>query len=469
MKKQTTKILVMLCLSIISLGAFAQGTYWKETRTTPTRLIDKGNTCIAINNKNTLFVGTLLTGAYRSYDEGLTWERCLPIKDSAVVKIICKNNEEIFAIAGKTVYYSNNGGSKWNKFPVPTKYLISDIELLDNGKVIVSTADIIDASPSDFDYYGDGIFISESNGKEWKAINNGIFNNKAITNLAVGNNNILVASMAGFKPGIGGLYYSLNEGKDWNILPMLKFKGKRSKDLFQPQSLYEIYCLEFDKNENLYVSFDGSGGNFAMQGNVNSNFYKAISDSTWRTMEVNKYGYDWQFHPYHSIYFAKQQAHTYTSLNTYNSVSYGGNHVQKEKETAFKRRISGIKPVRDSYLKMLYAENDKGRIYAVQYLDHRVYFTDSSTVTKTGFNQDYNNEIGVYPNPSTSFVNIKTPLAEEKIISVKLFDIHGQLIQEEGELPNNQFVFDINKQINGLYLINIQTNKSNYSKMISIQ
>lgn len=468
MKKQTIKLFLMFSLSIISLCSFAQGTYWSETTTTPTKLIDKGNTCIAISPKNTLFVGTLLTGAFRSYDDGLTWERCLPIKDSAVVKIICKNNEEIFAIAGKTVYYSNNGGSKWLKYPVPTMYLLSDIELLDNGKVVVSSADLIDTAPGEHDYYGDGVFISSNNGKDWKAINNGIFNNKAITNLAVGNNNIMVASMAGLKPGDGCIYYSLNEGDQWNVLPMLKFRGKRSKDLFQPQSIYEVHCLELDRNENLYVSFDGSSGNFAMQGSVYANIYKAISDSTWKTMEVNKYGYDWQFHTFHSIYFAKQQAHVYTSLNTYWSVSYGGNYVKKENEIGFKRRISGIKSVMDSYLKMLYAENAKGRIYAVQYLDNKVYFTDSSASINTGFEYDKSKNISVFPNPSKSYISISGISEEEEIVSVKLFDLKGQLVQEEKELIKNQFVFDINKHFSGLYLINIQTDKSFYTKMISI-
>lgn len=469
MKKQLTIVLVSITLLFTVLSASAQQPYWKPTDNTPTTLVDNGNTCIAINNNDILFVGTLNSGIYKSTDGGKTWLKSLNLKDIPVIKIICEKEFEMYAIAGSTVYYSNNAGDTWISNLVPTKFPLTDIELVGRTKILVSTASIIDTAPGVYEYYGDGIFESENFGKNWVAKNRGLQHNLAITNLAISSTNVWIASMAGFKEGFGGLYYSLNEGEEWINLSFPKFYGLKSNVLYKTQSMYEIHCLEFDKNDYLYVSFDGSGGNFSIQGGFYIHLNDALIDEEWSALQINSTGFEWQFHPFHSIYFAKQREHIYASLNTISSVSFGGNYIKDEFGKLFKRKVFGVQPVRESYLKMLYTEDSKGRIFAVQYLDHRVYFTDSSTVTKTGFNNDYHNEIGIYPNPSTSFVNIKTPLTEEKIISVKLFDIHGQLIQEEAELPNNQFVFDINKQIIGLYLINIQTNKSNYSKMISIQ
>ncbi len=468
MKKQTTRILVALTFIFMALSTSAQDNYWKESKSSPTGLVDYGNTCITINDHDVLFVGTLTSGIYKSSDGGKNWIKSLDLKNVPVVKIICDKENEIYAIAGSDLYYSDNAGTTWIKNAVPTKFPLTDIELIEHSKIMVSAASILDTAPGEYDYYGDGVFISETSGKDWKNMNRGFQHNKAITNLAISANNVWIASMSGFREGVGGLYYSLNEGEEWIKLPMLKFYGMKSNVLYQPQSMYEIYCLEFDKSDYLYVSFDGSGGNFGMQGGFYVHINDALNNIEWSTLEVNKLGYEWQFHPFHSIYFAKQREHIYTSLNTYSSVSYGGNYIKDEFGKYFKRKLTGIQPVRESYLKMLYAEDSKGRIYAVQYLDHKVYYTDSSMAPKTGIEDEIKETIKVYPNPANSYVNIAAMEKGEEIRAVQLFDIKGQLIQEENNFTNNQFVFDINKHLDGLYILSIQTDKSIYTKKVSI-
>ncbi len=460
--------LLTLLMLFTSIQLFAQN-YWRETLTSPTNNVDFGNTCIAINAESTLYIGTLNSGVYRSFDNGATWEQCLLLNDATVVKIICKNENEVFVAAATQVYYSADKGNTWIKNNLLSKYTITDIELLPNGKLIASTAEIVDFAGGKYEFIGDGVYMSANNGADWEKINTGLLYNNAITNLAISKKGIMVASMASFTSGQSGVYYSLDEGKHWTILPKIRFKGSRTGAEYSPQDMYEIHCLEFDKDDNIYVSFQGSGGNFAIEGGFYTNISKAIASDYWKPLHVNALGFEWQFHPFYSIYFAQKQEHVYTSLHTYSSTSFGGPYVDKARLSSTKRVVSGVLPVRNSYLKMLFVENSKGRIYGVQYLDHRVYFTDSSAQVNTGLEQVNSGKVSIYPNPSTSYVKIELENAEENLSKVELYNLQGQLMQSETELVNSQFIFDINNLIEGMYILKIQTDKAIYSKSISIK
>jgi hypothetical protein len=460
-------IFFTLLLLISSHLSFSQN-YWKETPSSPTNMVDYGNTCIAINSDNTLFTGTLQSGIYRSFNQGATWDKCLDLTGVSVNKIICKNAFEMFALTSKAIYYSENKGTTWQKFDFPTTYELTDLEVLPNGNLIASTAMIKDFPDGSYEYYGEGVFISSSNGRNWKNSSKGLLYNKAITHLAVNAKGFMLASMASFTSGQGGVYYSVNGGEEWFIMPKIRFKGHKTGADYSPESMYEIHCLEFDAQDNVYVSFHGSGGNFGFEGGFYTKFTSAIAAEQWYPLALNKLGFEWQFHPFHSIFYTKNQEHRYASLNTFNSVSFGGAYVNRAKVSTDKRVVSGISPVRNSYLKMMFVENTNGRIFAIQNLDHRVYYTDSAISKPTGIDKISKTGLLLSPNPSSSFVNLQFENKEEQIVKAQLFDMQGRLVQEETNLYNNQFIFDINKQLHGLYLILIQTNTSKYSELIKI-
>lgn len=462
------KLWTLFSFLVFGFSLNAQNVFWQETASSPTLLADYGNTCVAINPNNTLFVGTFVSGIFRSVDDGATWENVVYIRDSTVNKIICRGAEEVFAIVGNKVYYSANSGDTWVQNKVPTTYPLTDIELLGTQKIVVSTADVVTTSPGNSDYYGDGVFVSEDNGITWTNRSAGLQHFKAITNLAVGNNNIMVASMASYTGFKGGLYFSMNEGLEWIQMPMFRYYGKRFHELLSPAQIYEVYCLEFDKADNLYMSYHGSGGNFGMEGGLYNNIYRALADSLWTPLPVNNLGFDFDFRGFSSLYFANNQTHVYSSLETQGSVSHGGAFRKNRNDEFFKRKVFGIYPVRESLLKVQYAENSEGRIFAVQTFDHRVYFTDSSAFS-TGIEHVRKMELDVYPNPSQHYVSIGGLDQNERIEHVWLYDIRGQLMQEQAFLDNNQFIFDINKEYNGLYILKIQTDKSFYSQKIKIE
>jgi len=69
------------------------------------------------------------------------------------------------------------------------------------------------------------------------------------------------------------------------------------------------------------------------------------------------------------------------------------------------------------------------------------------------------NAITVYPNPTTSHITIDI---DEKINSVKIFNITGDLVQTE-----TSNTFSVENLSTGVYIINVVTSKGlNYSRFI---
>ena len=68
----------------------------------------------------------------------------------------------------------------------------------------------------------------------------------------------------------------------------------------------------------------------------------------------------------------------------------------------------------------------------------------------TGINEtDLNNSIGIFPNPTTSIINISTSLTN---FELKVFDINGQLVLND----RNRHTIDVSNFPTGLYVIRLQ-------------
>ena len=68
----------------------------------------------------------------------------------------------------------------------------------------------------------------------------------------------------------------------------------------------------------------------------------------------------------------------------------------------------------------------------------------------TGINEtDLNNSIGIFPNPTTSVINISTSLTN---FELKVFDINGQLVLND----RNRHTIDVSNFPTGLYVIRLQ-------------
>ncbi|MEZ0129179.1 T9SS type A sorting domain-containing protein, partial [Flavobacterium sp. LBUM151] len=64
-------------------------------------------------------------------------------------------------------------------------------------------------------------------------------------------------------------------------------------------------------------------------------------------------------------------------------------------------------------------------------------------------------ELGIYPNPVSDILNIKT---QEEVLNVTVYDITGKSINTK--VNNNQI--DVSSFTKGIYIINIATENASY-------
>lgn len=453
------KNFIILSILITTLTGFTnaqQNNYWQQTNEPPTQHIQQGNTCIT-SNANTIFVGTMRGGLFRSNDKGKSWDNVLPLTDTAIQKVVADQQGKIVAIAATNLYISQDNGDNWQKKPVPAQYELTDLELFPNGNILVSSHVIVDVTDEEYDYFGDGILRSTDNGDTWQTINNGIGFNKAISNIARSSTGILVASMPSTLHNRGGLYYSSNNGDSWQLMNKPRYKGTKGKELISPTSIYEILCLEFDRNDNLYFSYEGVYNSTSLSGGLISPIVDVLKDSLWQPFNIDKLGYDWQFHPFYSIHLSKKNKHLYTSLHAYGSKSFSGAYVKQD--NAEPRWIkNGIDPVLNSYLKVMYTEDPDGRIYAVQLFDHKVYYTDSSASEATAIYEPElsRNVVQAWPNPANDQVYVKCIENGNQVKQVNIIDLSGRICLKE-MLKGEQVEVNTSQLPAGLYLLEAQT------------
>ncbi len=122
-------------------------------------------------------------------------------------------------------------------------------------------------------------------------------------------------------------------------------------------------------------------------------------------------------------------------------------------------------------------------VYNINFSKMKVNFVADNWEEGTGFELEYyailnlaNNsgieELTLYPNPANDFITVKFSDSESDIISCKIFDITGKLLQEEsidhngGESVKN---FDVSNLASGLYLFQLETKKGKDIRKFAIQ
>jgi hypothetical protein len=84
-----------------------------------------------------------------------------------------------------------------------------------------------------------------------------------------------------------------------------------------------------------------------------------------------------------------------------------------------------------------------------------------------GINDYYQNQIIVYPNPTSNFVFVKSNL-NLQFVNFEIYDFNGRLVLSGEELFNQQFSINVSNLSSGIYILNINNSQfeTNYKIII---
>lgn len=122
-------------------------------------------------------------------------------------------------------------------------------------------------------------------------------------------------------------------------------------------------------------------------------------------------------------------------------------------------------------------------VYTVNFKKMRVNFVSDNWDQSEGFSMDYYalasvedynglEDLTVYPNPTTDYVNVEFSLQEAENVTFQLMDLTGKMLKQtsmDGIAGANQFRFDIQGVSQGLYLLEIVTDSGKSVRKISVQ
>ena len=122
-------------------------------------------------------------------------------------------------------------------------------------------------------------------------------------------------------------------------------------------------------------------------------------------------------------------------------------------------------------------------VYNVNFKKMRVNFVSDNWDQSEGFNmecyaiasvEDYNGveDLIVYPNPATDYVNVEFTIPQSERITFRLMDLTGKMLKNatlDGVAGSNQYKFDIHGVSKGLYLLEIVTDNGKSVRKITVQ
>ena len=406
-------------------------------------------TGIVLVDDSIFFVGTT-NSVLRSIDEFDHLEQVLSA--SEIHTVFATQNRKLLVGGTGKIFLSDNFGISWDSVTVNTTFPLKQFIENSYGELLAITGINDD---------GDGVFFSGDGGLTWDKRNNGLGTHLGCNKIAIDKNGRLYLAIQDEDViGFGGLFISETTGLLWQKVAV------NNIDLIGNSARVGIVTnLTVLPNDSIYLSFSGSGGNFAIEVNINKSINDVTDNSAWKIFYVKQnqtWGTDGMLN---NIYIA-QNDDWYSSITE--SISRGGTCYSKDGKNWALLDYGLGADLNNRRSEQFFAETSAGRIFMIQYLDERIYKTDKSIFTSSPKPIDVVPQINVYPNPVSKGEKLHIKLAgssEENEVSV--YDLTGRKIY-------SQLIFESKTEINaplkqGMYIIEAKNLYSKSTKKILVE
>lgn len=382
-------LLGILLLLFGSLSASAQG-FWHTTRDFP----GGPKTSLTGLEDSILLTGTD-NGIWRSVNEGFSWTKQL--KSSYIYSLHASSTGTILAGGKGKIFISRDKGMTWDSVAVATSYPIGRIvENKDHEYFFIASGFTIEEG-----FVGDGVFYNNGDLRNWEKRNTGLPPSlRAAEQLAVDKHGRIYVTLPDENTtGQGGLYYSSNDGLNWQQSPLLVNNLGVVKVL-------NSFAISITPQDSVIVSVSGTAVNISTQLNLIKHIDNVANNSAWRPLRIRKTGNWWEDIILNTIHFSKN-GDWYSSASS--SISTGGPFYSTDQGLNWAKRNQGLGISRtDRYEQNVHYESSTGKLFMVQLLDERVYHTNISLLDPITISGSIKDKFG---NPLTGF----TVLAKNNI------------------------------------------------------
>lgn len=349
--------ITLLCLIIVHISSAQNG--WLTLSAFP----GKEKLSFTTQHDSILYAGTV-SGLWRSGDEGSTWKQVL--RGNPITSLLAIEDGLVIAGGHHHVYFSYDRGIQWDSVALNNRQPVHRIISLTGQEFMLTTFGY-----SEFGYDGDGVYYSSGDLKKWVKRNAGLpSGNPSTDNLLVDRKGRVYVTVADEQTGnSGGLYYSDNKGLSWT-------KASLSTRTTTGIRVEKSFGLSVTPSDSLIYSFTGAAVNIA----VGLNLVKHIDDVTgnkeWRAMLIRPTS-NWWYDLMLNTVFVAQDGSWYSSVSA--SASQGGAYWSGDQGKTWQRMNTGTAlALSNNFEDRTFRENAAGRIYMVQLLDERIYYTDRS-------------------------------------------------------------------------------------------
>jgi hypothetical protein len=341
------------------MTASAQG-FWLTTRDFP----GGPKTAFTGLEDSILVVGTP-NGIWRSTNEGFSWERSRPT--SYIYTLYTSSSGTIVAGGSSKLFFSYDKGVTWDSVAVPTSYPIRKIvENRDHEFFFIASG-----FTNEEGFVGDGVFYNSGDLKDWVKRNSGLPPSLlAAEQLNTDKNGRIYVTLPDENTtGTGGLYYSDNKGVSWQQSPLFLNNLGTIKVL-------NSFAINITPQDSIIVSINGTAVNISTQLNVIKHINDVANNSAWRPWRIRKTGNWWEDIALNTIHFSRT-GDWYSSVSS--TISTGGAFYSTDNGTNWIKQTQGLGiSATDRYENNFHYESSAGKLFMVQALDERVYYTNNT-------------------------------------------------------------------------------------------
>ena len=403
MENTFTRYLSLLIIAALSSLSVEAQQFWLTTN----EFWGGPKTGIELADDSVFFVSTTnsvlrSTNAFNQLELVLTASEIHTIFASAGGKLLAGGSGKVF--------FSDDLGANWDSTVISTTYPLKQFVVNAAGDLFAITG-VHDE--------GDGVFFSEDGGVSWEKRNSGLGNYLGCDKIAIGENNRLFLAISDEAvTGMGGLFISENSGLDWEKINVGIDSINSSVRIGTTTNLSIL------PNDSVYLSFYGSGGNFGVELNIYKSLNDVSQNNAWDVLDLKHYQVSGMDDAMNNIYIS-QNGDWYSS--TSESVRSGGTCYSKNGKNWNVLDYGLGTDIYSRRNEQFFVETSNGRIFMIQYMDERIYTTDTSIVTNTPRPIEVNSNIKIYPNPVRKGENLTLELeTRHHSAEISFYDITGR-------------------------------------------